>query len=172
MRLYSKKKKLSPLTTCLNVPRGLFNRTSRIFQISRPLQYLALSLFPHPCLYVGHFNCCHVDRGYDYNIADSECLVGCTSINIFALLCKPSILPAFTLATATLAVMSFFRTEENHKVGFKLQPHSITCTYYTGVALSTFPHCRRNSRLLKKNSRPKPNNFLTHSAAHVLSIQA
>ena len=50
------------------------------------LRYLDLRVYPHPWLYVGDFNCCHADWGYDNNSPDSECLAGWASINCFALL--------------------------------------------------------------------------------------
>ena len=50
------------------------------------LRTLDLSVFPHPCLYAGDFNCCHADRGYDDNSWDGECLAGWASINCLALL--------------------------------------------------------------------------------------
>ena len=50
------------------------------------LRSLDLPVFPHPCLYAGHFICHHADWGYDDNSPDSECLVGWASINCLALL--------------------------------------------------------------------------------------
>ena len=50
------------------------------------LQESDLQVFPHPCLYAGDFNCQHVDRSYDTNSADGECLVGCANTNNLALL--------------------------------------------------------------------------------------
>ena len=50
------------------------------------LQSLDLPEFPHPCLYAGHFNCCHADWGYNNNSLDGECLAGWASINCFAFL--------------------------------------------------------------------------------------
>ena len=44
------------------------------------------SVFPHPCLCAGDFNCRHADWGYDNNSPDGECLADCTSINCLALL--------------------------------------------------------------------------------------
>ena len=50
------------------------------------LQTLDLPVFPHPCLYVGDFNCRHADWGYNDNSLDGECLAGWASINCLALL--------------------------------------------------------------------------------------
>ena len=50
------------------------------------LRTLDLSVFPHPCLYAGNFNCRHADWGYDDNSLDGECLAGWASINCLALL--------------------------------------------------------------------------------------
>ena len=50
------------------------------------LRTLDLPVFPHPCLYAGHFNCRHADWGYDDNSPDGECLAGWASINCLALL--------------------------------------------------------------------------------------
>ena len=47
---------------------------------------LDLPVFPHPCLYVGNFNCRHADWGYDNNSPDGECLTGWASINCLVLL--------------------------------------------------------------------------------------
>ena len=44
------------------------------------------SVFLHPCLYAGEFNCRHADWGYDENSPDSKCLAGWASINCLALL--------------------------------------------------------------------------------------
>ena len=51
-----------------------------------PLRTLDLPVFPHPCLYVGDFNCRHADWDYDDNTSDGECLTGWASINCLALL--------------------------------------------------------------------------------------
>ena len=48
------------------------------------LRSLDLPVFPHPCLYVGDFNCRHADWDYDDNSPDGECLVGWASINCLA----------------------------------------------------------------------------------------
>ena len=40
------------------------------------LRSLDLSVFPHPGLYAGDFNCRHADWGYDDNSPDGECLAG------------------------------------------------------------------------------------------------
>ena len=53
------------------------------------LQVSDLPIFPHPCFYVGDFNCQHVDWDYDANSADGECLVGWASTNNLALLHNP-----------------------------------------------------------------------------------
>ena len=50
------------------------------------LRSLDLSVFPHPCLYAGDFNCRHADCGYDDNSPDGEYLAGWASINCLALL--------------------------------------------------------------------------------------
>ena len=50
------------------------------------LRFLDLPVFSHPCLYVGNFNRCHADWGYDDNSLDGECLAGWASINCLALL--------------------------------------------------------------------------------------
>ena len=50
------------------------------------LRSLDLSVFSHPCLYAGNFNCHYVDWGYDGNSPDGECLPGLASINCLALL--------------------------------------------------------------------------------------
>ena len=50
------------------------------------MQTLDLSVFPHPCLYAGNFNCRHADWGCDGNSPDGECLAGWASINCLALL--------------------------------------------------------------------------------------
>ena len=50
------------------------------------LRTLDLPVFPHPCLYVGDFNCRHADWGYDDNSPDGECLAGWASINCLTLL--------------------------------------------------------------------------------------
>ena len=43
-------------------------------------------MFPHPCLYLGDFNCLHADWGYNDNSSDGEYLADWVSINFFALL--------------------------------------------------------------------------------------
>ena len=53
------------------------------------LQVSDLPVLPHPCLYVGDFNCQHVDWSNDANSADGECLVGWASTNNLALLHNP-----------------------------------------------------------------------------------
>ena len=53
------------------------------------LQVFDLPVFPHPCLYVGDFNCQHVDWGYDANKADGKCLVGWANTNNLFLLHIP-----------------------------------------------------------------------------------
>ena len=50
------------------------------------MQVSDLPIFPHPCLYVGDFNSQDVDRGYDANSADGECLVRLASTNNLALI--------------------------------------------------------------------------------------
>ena len=50
------------------------------------LPSLDLPVFPHPCLYVGDFNCRNADWGYDDNSPDGECLAVWASINSLALL--------------------------------------------------------------------------------------
>ena len=47
---------------------------------------LDLTMFPHPCLYPGDFNCRHADWGYNDNSPNGECLAGWASINCLALL--------------------------------------------------------------------------------------
>ena len=65
----------------------------KIVNIYKPppirLQVSDLPVFPHHCLYVGDFNCQHVDWGYDVNNADGECLVGRASTNNLTLLHNP-----------------------------------------------------------------------------------
>ena len=56
--------------------------------LSTQLQFLDLPVFPHNCFYGGDFNCCHIDWGYNDNIADGECLTGWASINSLTLLYK------------------------------------------------------------------------------------
>ena len=62
----------------------------KIVNVYKPLptrlRSLDLSVFPHPCLYTGDFNCSHVDWGYNDNSPDGECLAGWASINCVALL--------------------------------------------------------------------------------------
>ena len=62
----------------------------KIVNIYKPpptrLQTLDLTVFPHPCLYAGDFNCRHADWGYDDNSPDGECLASWASINCLALL--------------------------------------------------------------------------------------
>ena len=41
-----------------------------------PPTRLRTLVFPHPCLYVGDFNCRHADWDYDDNSPDGECLAG------------------------------------------------------------------------------------------------
>ena len=50
------------------------------------LRTLDLTVFPHPCLYAGDFNCRYADWGYDDNSPEGECLAGWASINCLALL--------------------------------------------------------------------------------------
>ena len=63
-----------------------------------PLIHLQVSdhpVFPHPRLYVGDFNCQHVDWGYDTNSADGKCLVGWANTNNLALLQIPMDVASF-----------------------------------------------------------------------------
>ena len=53
------------------------------------MQVSDLPVFPHPCLYVGDFNCQYVDWGYDTNSADGECLVFWANTNNLVLLHNP-----------------------------------------------------------------------------------
>ena len=53
------------------------------------LQASDLSVFPHPCLYAGDFNCPHADWGYGANSVDGECLASWASINSLVLLYNP-----------------------------------------------------------------------------------
>ena len=47
---------------------------------------LDFPVFPHPCLYAGHFNCRHADWGYDDTSPDSACLASWASNNCLTLL--------------------------------------------------------------------------------------
>ena len=61
----------------------------KIVNVYKPLTQLRtldLPVFPHPCLYVGDFNCHHADWGYNDNSPDGECLADWASINCLALL--------------------------------------------------------------------------------------
>ena len=65
----------------------------KIVNIYKPpptrLQVSDLPVFTHPCLYAGNFNCPHVDRGYNTNSADGDCLLAWASSNNLALLHDP-----------------------------------------------------------------------------------
>ena len=50
------------------------------------LQFLDLPMFSHPCLYVGDFNCRHIDWSYNDNSPDGECLAGWASNDNLAFL--------------------------------------------------------------------------------------
>ena len=67
------------------------------------LRNLDLPVFPHPCLYAGDFDCCHVDWGYDDNSPDGECLAGWASIIVLPFYIMPRTLPVFIPAAGTLA---------------------------------------------------------------------
>ena len=67
------------------------------------LQTLDVSVFPHPCLYAGDFNCRHADWGYDDNSPDGECLAGWQVIIVLPSYIMPRTLPVFIPATGTLA---------------------------------------------------------------------
>ena len=82
----------SPLTLetqwlCVDVDRY------KIVSVYKPspirLQVSDFPVFPHSCLYVGDFNCQHVEWGYDANSADEECLVGWANTNNLVLLHNP-----------------------------------------------------------------------------------
>ena len=49
----------------------------------------AISVFPHPCLYAGDFNCQHVDWGYSTTSPDGESLVDWVTKSNLALLHNP-----------------------------------------------------------------------------------
>ena len=67
------------------------------------LRTLDLSVFPHPCLYAGDFNCCYADWGYDDNSPDGECLGGWASVIVLLSYIMPRTLPVFTPVAGTLA---------------------------------------------------------------------
>ena len=71
----------------------------KIVNIYKPpptrLKVSDLPVFTHPCLYAGDFNCPHVDRGYNTNSADGDCLLAWASSNNLALLHDPKDEPSF-----------------------------------------------------------------------------
>ena len=54
-----------------------------------------LPVFTHPCMYVGDFNCPHVDWGYNTNSTDGDSLLAWASSNNLALLHNPKDEPSF-----------------------------------------------------------------------------
>ena len=70
------------------------------------LRSLDLPVFPHPCLYDGNFNCCHVDWSYDNNVRTvSAWLAGqvLMTLPFYGLSTKDA--ASFTLAAGTLTLI-------------------------------------------------------------------
>ena len=107
----------SPLTSkiewCVNV-----NGYKILYKPSpTQLQSLDLPVFPHPCLYAGHFNYCHVDWGSNDNSLDGEYLAGWASINSLFLL--------YNAKDATSFYASCWNTGTNPDLNFaSIDPYS------------------------------------------------
>ena len=81
-----------------------------------------LSVFTHPCLYAGNFNCPHVDWGYNTNSADGDCLLAWVSSNNLALLHDPKDEPSFhsgRLNTGTNLALSFTTVGPDSRLSYR-----------------------------------------------------